>query len=177
MKEFQVKLQDYLRTRKESILNTILEKKALDKDLETNWRRAGRVQIHLSMISLREFESPMSAATLPDVKNEIHLVRGQRVMLDSALAEIYGVPTKRLNQQVRRNRKKFPADFAFQLDRRGVCKLEVANCDFKFRGSKSEGNLRSQFVTSKPAVAEISRGFSPNTAPSCWPPCSTARWR
>ena len=41
--------------------------------------------------------------------------RGQRVILDSDLADLYGVTTKRLNEQVRRNRKKFPADFMFQL--------------------------------------------------------------
>ena len=45
----------------------------------------------------------------------IHLVRGQRVMLDSDLAAIYRVTTKRLNEQIRRNRNRFPADFAFQL--------------------------------------------------------------
>jgi hypothetical protein len=42
-------------------------------------------------------------------------VRRQRVLLDSDLAALYGVPTSRLNQQVRRNWKRFPADFAFQL--------------------------------------------------------------
>jgi len=43
-------------------------------------------------------------------------VRGQRVLLDSDLAELYGVRTERLNQQVRRNRGRFPADFLFQLE-------------------------------------------------------------
>ncbi len=45
----------------------------------------------------------------------IHVVRGHRVMLDSDLAEIYGVMTMRLNEQVRRNMSRFPADFMFQL--------------------------------------------------------------
>ena len=45
----------------------------------------------------------------------IHLIRGQRVMLDFDLANIYGVKLKRLNEQVRRNPDRFPADFAFQL--------------------------------------------------------------
>ncbi|MGI8436029.1 MAG: ORF6N domain-containing protein, partial [Chthoniobacterales bacterium] len=61
------------------------------------------------MISLLDAEAAMSSPALPDLKNEIHLVRGERVMLDSALAEIYGVPTKRLNEQLRRNRKRFPS--------------------------------------------------------------------
>ncbi len=45
----------------------------------------------------------------------IHEIRGHRVMLDSDLARIYGVATKRLNEQFRRNRRRFPRDFAFQL--------------------------------------------------------------
>ena len=49
------------------------------------------------------------------VERRIHFIRGQRVMLDSDLAKIYGVSTKRLNQQVDSNRKRFPEDFKFQL--------------------------------------------------------------
>ena len=64
------------------------------------------------------------------VESLIHLIRGQRVILDSDLAQVYGVPTKRLNQAVKRNPDRFPADFAFQL-----ANQEVAI-------------LRSQFVTS-----------------------------
>jgi hypothetical protein len=45
----------------------------------------------------------------------IHIVRGQRVMLDEDLARLYGVSTKRLNEQVRRNLSSFPADFMFRL--------------------------------------------------------------
>jgi hypothetical protein len=51
----------------------------------------------------------------PDLEGRILLIRGQRVMLDSDLALIYGVTTKRLNEQVRRNIDRFPADFGFQL--------------------------------------------------------------
>jgi hypothetical protein len=49
------------------------------------------------------------------IENKIHLVRGQKVMLDRDLAELYGVPTKVLNQAVRRNQERFPGDFMFQL--------------------------------------------------------------
>jgi hypothetical protein len=49
------------------------------------------------------------------IKHLIFVVRGQRVMLDRDLAGLYGVTTKRLNQQLRRNRNRFPQDFAFQL--------------------------------------------------------------
>ena len=60
----------------------------------------------------------------------IHVVRERRVMLDADLARLFGVATKRLNEQVKRNRARFPDDFAFQLTPE-----EVAN-------------LRSQFATS-----------------------------
>ena len=49
------------------------------------------------------------------VSGRIHLVRGQRVMLDADLAELYGVSTKVFNQAIKRNIERFPADFMFQL--------------------------------------------------------------
>ena len=52
-------------------------------------------------------------AASPSLEAKIHLIRGVRVMLDSDLAELYGVPTMRLNQAVRRNLDRFPLDFAF----------------------------------------------------------------
>lgn len=66
-----------------------------------------------------------------DVARLIRTVRGQRVLLDSDLARIYGVPTRFLNQAVKRNPSRFPADFVFQLTT-----AEMAS-------------LRSQSVTSK----------------------------
>ena len=57
--------------------------------------------------------------TLPvlsqQVEQNILLIRGHRVMLDTDMAKLYGVPTKRLNEQVQRNKKRFPSDFMFQL--------------------------------------------------------------
>jgi hypothetical protein len=53
----------------------------------------------------------------------IHVVRERRVMLDSDLARLYGVATKRLNEQVKRNRARFPDDFAFQLTSEGATGL------------------------------------------------------
>jgi len=70
----------------------------------------------------------------------IQLVHGQRVMLDSDLAAIYQVSTKRLNQQLRRNRSRFPADFAFQLTVE-----ELTNLRLQFATS----SLTSQITTSK----------------------------
>ncbi len=57
--------------------------------------------------------SPLTA--LARTERTILVVRGQRVILDADLAELYGVPVKRLNEQVKRNRSRFPEDFMFQL--------------------------------------------------------------
>jgi hypothetical protein len=50
-----------------------------------------------------------------EIEDKIFVIRGQRVMLDSDLAEVYGVATKVLNQAVKRNLTRFPKDFSFQL--------------------------------------------------------------
>ena len=49
------------------------------------------------------------------IENKIYEIRGQKVMLDFDLAEMYGVETKRLKEQVRRNIERFPAEFTFEL--------------------------------------------------------------
>jgi hypothetical protein len=72
-------------------------------------------------------------ATIPVeiIERKIYLIRGQKVMLDADLAEIYGVPTKSLNLAVRRNKDRFPEDFMFQLT-----KEEAASLRFQFETSK-----------------------------------------
>jgi len=55
------------------------------------------------------------AVTPDEIQRMVHVVRGQRVMLDFDLARLYGVPTSALNQAVRRNADRFPEDFAYQL--------------------------------------------------------------
>jgi hypothetical protein len=62
------------------------------------------------------------------VVRRILLIRAQRVMLDADLADLYGVPTKRLNEQVKRNNERFPDDFMFQLLPEEKAEV-VANCD------------------------------------------------
>ncbi len=62
------------------------------------------------------------------IQQRILLVRGAKVIIDADLAEFYGVPTKRLNEQVKRNRERFPADFVFRLNRAEKDEV-VANCD------------------------------------------------
>jgi hypothetical protein len=60
----------------------------------------------------------------PALERRIFALRGQRVMLDSDLAELYGVPTKALNQAVARNSDRFPDDFAYQLSRQEFAALK-----------------------------------------------------
>lgn len=62
-----------------------------------------------------EVSKNRSLIPIERIERMILLIRGQKVMLDSDLAELYGVTTKRLNEQVRRNLSRFPEDFVFQL--------------------------------------------------------------
>jgi hypothetical protein len=73
---------------------------------------------------------PANASLIPmeRIERSILLIRGEKVMLDSDLAELYGVETKRLNEQVRRNLGRFPSDFMFQLTETEKAEV-VANCD------------------------------------------------
>jgi hypothetical protein len=66
--------------------------------------------------------------SLHSVDTLILNLRGQKVMLDADLATIYGVPTKALNQAVKRNAERFPGDFVFQLDSEEKAEV-VTNCD------------------------------------------------
>jgi len=72
--------------------------------------------------------SKLPAESAIEIAHQILLVRDQRVLLDAALANLYGVTTKTLNQAVRRNRERFPPDFLFEL------------------GAEEWETLRSQFV-------------------------------
>jgi hypothetical protein len=84
----------------------------------------------------KKLSSPADQLPLPVelVERRIYLIRGQKVMLDSDLAELYQVPTFRLNEAVKRNRNRFPEDFMFQLSKE---ELE---------------NWRSQIAISNPGV-------------------------
>ena len=74
-----------------------------------------------------------SNTAIPDevVMSKIYQIRNQKVMLDEDLAELYGVETKRLNEQVKRNIDRFPEDFMFSLDEEEFTNLKSHLCDFK----------------------------------------------
>ena len=73
---------------------------------------------------------PEEYVSIDKIQKSVYLIRGEQVMLDKDLAEIYGYEVKAFNQQVKRNLSRFPADFMFQLTRE-----ELPEC------------LKSQFVT------------------------------
>lgn len=79
----------------------------------------------------------MNDLELAEIERRIYSIRGVRVIVDADLAVLYGVSTKRLNEQFRRNRKRFPDDFAFQLT------------------PEEASSLRSQFATISPAPSSI----------------------
>ena len=72
--------------------------------------------------------SASNTLLMPRIENRIQVIRGVRVMIDVDLATLYGVQTKRLNEQVKRNRDRFPSDFLFQLTLDEKSEV-VANCD------------------------------------------------
>lgn len=76
-------------------------------------------------------EDTKELITTDDIRSKVYIIRGQQVMLDKDLAEIYGYEVKRLNEQVKRNISRFPEDFMFQLNREEI----------------PEGFSKSQFAT------------------------------
>jgi hypothetical protein len=91
-----------------------------------------------------------AAISTPQIAQLVHVVRGQRVMLDFDLALLHGVKTKALNQAVRRNRRRFPADFMSQLTLQEIAYLrsQFVTSKPQFVGSKAIASNSSQFVTS-----------------------------
>lgn len=96
----------------------------------------------------------------------IHLIRGHKVMLDADLAELYGVPTKALNQAVKRNAERFPADFMFQLsaDESLALRSQTVTSNTSGRGGRryspraftEHGALMAATVLNSPRAVEMS---------------------
>jgi len=98
------------------------------------------------------------------IQQRIFLIRGEKVIVDADLAEFYGVPTKRLNEQVKRNPDRFPEDFMFQLEQGEKDEL-VAKSDHlsKLKYSKAlphafteHGAIMAASVLSSPRAVEMS---------------------
>ena len=84
------------------------------------------------------------------IARSIHLIRGQKVLLDFDLAALYGVVTKVLNQAVKRNHDRFPSDFMFQLTPAETARLKSQFVTLKGQVTEKQGSAknRSQIVTS-----------------------------
>jgi hypothetical protein len=78
--------------------------------------------------------------TIEEIERSIHVIRGQRVMLDTDLANLYGVTTRRLNEQVSRNKDRFPIDFSYQLTQQEVTILRSQNAT----SSSAHGGRRTR---------------------------------
>jgi phage regulator Rha-like protein len=86
------------------------------------------------------------------IQNRIYEIRGERVMLDRDLAVLYEIETKRLTEAVKRNLKRFPVDFMFQLT-----KEEWEDLRFQFETLENSDSLRSQFATLKKGRGQHSK--------------------
>jgi hypothetical protein len=87
--------------------------------------------------------------TAPDLRSRILTIRGQKVILDADLAALYGVTTKRLNEQVKRNARRFPRDFYFQLTLREAedAKHQYSVGESETADDEKTTTNRSQFAT------------------------------
>src|SRR5438046_1805887 len=106
-------------------------------------------------MSTKKSPSPVHQLAIPTelIERRIYLIRGQKVMLDSDLAELYGVPTKRLNEQIKRNRKRFPSDFMWQLT---VAEAESLRSQFATSNEGRGGRRYTPFVFTEQGVAMLS---------------------
>lgn len=98
------------------------------------------------------------------IQQRILLIRGEKVIVDADLAEAYGVPTRRLNEQVKRNKGRFPEDFMFQLTPEEKSEV-IANCDHlsKLKFSKAlphvfteHGAIMAASILNSPKAVEVS---------------------
>ena len=101
------------------------------------------------LVPVSPTSEPLAPAALDDgfIKSRIFTVRGVQVMLDRDLAQIYGVSTSRLNEQVKRNAGRFPANFMFQLSRPELDDLKSQNATSSSE-PRPDGRLKSQNATS-----------------------------
>lgn len=96
-----------------------------------------------------------------DIENRILIIRNQQVMIDRDLAELYGVETKRLNEQVKRNNERFPSDFCFQLN---DSEFENWRSHFATSNSDKMGVRRAPYAFTEQGVAMLASVLKSETA-------------
>ena len=95
------------------------------------------------------------------IQSKIYIIRGQKVMLDRDLAELYGVETRTLNQKVKRNNKRFPSDFMFQMSKEDI---EEWKSQIVISNSIKMGLRKPPFAFTQLGVAMLSSVLSSDTA-------------
>ena len=108
-------------------------------------------------------EQNAAIAVIEKIEEKIYIIRGQRVMLDSDLAEVYKVETRVLNQAVKRNLKRFPADFVFQLDDAEVEKLRNSS-QFVTSSRKHRGTTYRPYVFTEHGAVMLATVLNSPTA-------------
>jgi hypothetical protein len=132
-------------------------------DAELDWKRGrehnGCLQagFKITICDLEQFHQPSDTMQpKKPIESLILTLRGQKVILDADLAELYGVPTKVFNQAVKRNEDRFPEDFIFQLTDQ-----EWSNLKSQFATSSSEVPPREVFAPNWSQIATASPADSP----------------
>jgi len=102
------------------------------------------------------------AVSVQRIERLIYVIRGNKVMLDSDLAELYGVETRVLKQAVRRNKKRFPDDFMFELTREEIMRVSQIVTSSKIKYSKTVHALTEQGVAMLSTVLNSERAIEVN---------------
>jgi hypothetical protein len=105
------------------------------------------------MADLPEEKADLQILAAPAIEKRIFVVRERQVMLDEDLADLYGVETKRLIQQVKRNLKRFPGDFMFQLDK---AEAEALRSQIATSNDGRGGRRYTPYVFTEQGVAMLS---------------------
>ena len=120
-----------------------------------------QTRCHWLLFLQRSMVPPMpkkkTASLIPvqRIEQSILLIREQRIILDEDLAAHYGVPTKRLNEQMKRNRERFPADFVFQLSKEEFAILKSHSATASWGGRRSPPYAFTEHGT----LMAVVRGF------------------
>ena len=96
-----------------------------------------------------------------DIRSRIYTIRGVQVMLDRDIAQLYGVETRRLNEQVKRNHERFPSEFMFQLNKQ---EFETWKSHFAISNSDKMGLRRAPFAFTEQGVAMLATVLRSSTA-------------
>jgi hypothetical protein len=117
------------------------------------------IRIEVLQLNIRTMEKELEtslviSATPEFISRRIYQIRSQKVMLDTDLAELYQVPTKRLNEQVKRNARRFPKDFMFRLTSLETKSLNWSQ--FATSSRKHRGSVYRQYVFTELGVSMLS---------------------